>query len=46
MAQGREDFEKIAEELRFLKAVAQAQADIREGNTVTLNEARKILGDA
>ena len=46
MAQGREDFEKIAEELHFLKAVAQAQADIREGNTVTLNEARKILGDA
>jgi prevent-host-death family protein len=41
-----EDFEKTAEELRFVKAVAQGLADIREGNTVTLDEAKKILGAA
>jgi prevent-host-death family protein len=46
VVQGLEDFEKTAEELRFVKAVAQGLADIREGNTVTLNEARKILGVA
>lgn len=46
VVQGLEDFEKTAEELRFVKAVAQGLADIREGKTVTLNEARKILGVA
>ena len=46
VVQGLEDFEKTAEELRFVKAVAQGLVDIREGNTVTLNEARKILGVA
>ena len=44
MVQGLEDYEKKAEELRFVKAVAQGMADIREGNTVTLREAKKILG--
>ena len=38
-----DDYEKSAEDLRFIKAVAQGLADIREGNTVTLAEARKIL---
>jgi prevent-host-death family protein len=46
VVQGLEDYEKTAEELRFVKAVAQGLADIREGNTVTLNEAKKILGVA
>ena len=46
VVQGLEDFEKTAEKLRFVKAVAQGLADIREGNTVTLNEARTILGVA
>lgn len=44
VVQGLEDYEKSAEELRFVKAVAQGLADIREGNTVTLKEAKKILG--
>lgn len=38
------DYEKTAEELRFIKAVARGLADIREGNTVTLAEAKKMLG--
>ena len=44
VVQGLEDYEKTAEELRFVKAVAQGLADIREGNTVSLNEAKKVLG--
>ena len=44
VVQALEDYEKTAEELRFIKAVAQGLADIREGNTVTLAEAKKILG--
>lgn len=39
-----DDYEKTADELRFVKAVAQGLADIREGNAVTLAEAKKILG--
>ena len=42
--QGLDDYEKTAEELRFIKAVAQGLAEIREGNTITLAEAQKILG--
>ena len=44
VVQGLADYEKTAEELRFIKAVAQGLADIREGNAVTLAEAKKILG--
>ena len=40
--QGLEDFDKYAEE-SFVKAVAEGLADIREGNTVTVEEARKAL---
>jgi predicted transcriptional regulator len=43
---GLEDYEKPTEELRLVKTVAQGLADIREGNTVTLEEAKKILGIA
>ncbi len=39
-----DDYEKSADELRFVKAVARGLADIREGNTVTLAEAKRILG--
>lgn len=46
VVQGLDDYEKSTEELRFIKAVAQGLADIREGNTVTLAEAKKILGTA
>lgn len=44
VVQGLDDYEKTTEELRFIKAVAQGLADIREGNTVTLAEVKKILG--
>ena len=44
VVQGLEDYERTAEELRFVKAVAQGLMDIREGNTVSLEEARKTLG--
>lgn len=46
VVQSLEDYEKTAEELRFVKAVAQGLADIREGNTFTLAEAKNILGTA
>ena len=46
VVQSLEDYEKTAEELLFVKAVAQGLADIREGNAVTLDEAKKILGVA
>ena len=39
-----EEFERTAEELRFVKAVAQGLMDVREGNTVSLVEAKKALG--
>ncbi len=46
VVQGLEDYEKTAEELLFVKALAQGLADICEGDTVTLDEAKKILGVA
>jgi prevent-host-death family protein len=44
VVQSLEDYEKTAEELRFIKAVAKGLADVREGRTVTLDKAREILG--
>ena len=44
VVQGLDDYEKTAEELLFVKAVVQGLADIREGNTVSLDEARRLLG--
>ncbi|QUX92255.1 prevent-host-death family protein [Marinomonas sp. A3A] len=44
VVQGLEDYEKTAEELRFVKAVAQGLMDAREGNTVSLEDAKKTLG--
>jgi len=44
VVQGLEDYEKTAEELRFVKAVARGLMDAREGNTVSLEDARKTLG--
>ena len=41
--QGLEDYENTAEELRFVKAVVQGLMDVRDGNTVSLDEARKAL---
>ena len=44
VVQGLEGYERTAEELRFVKAVAQGLLDVREGNTVSLEDARKTLG--
>lgn len=44
VVQGLEDYEKNAEELRFVKAVAQGLMDAREGNAMSLGEARNALG--
>lgn len=44
VVQGLEDYEKIAEELKFVKAVAQGLMDVRDGNTVSLEDAKKTLG--
>lgn len=44
VVQDLDEYEKTVEELRFVKAVAQGLVDIREGNSVTLAEAKKILG--
>ncbi|HAJ42093.1 type II toxin-antitoxin system Phd/YefM family antitoxin [Alloalcanivorax venustensis] len=44
VVQGLEDYEKTAEELRFVKAVAQGLMDAREGDTVSVEEARNALG--
>ncbi len=44
VVQGLEDYERTAEELRFVKAVAQGLMDVREGNAVSLEEARQQLG--
>ncbi|MFC3851629.1 type II toxin-antitoxin system Phd/YefM family antitoxin [Salinispirillum marinum] len=44
VVQGLEDYERTAEELRFVKAVAQGLMDVREGNTISLEDAKKTLG--
>jgi prevent-host-death family protein len=44
VVQGLEEYEKTAEELRFVKAVAQGLMDAREGDTVSVEEARNALG--
>ncbi|MAF16014.1 MAG: prevent-host-death family protein [Marinomonas sp.] len=44
VVQGLEDYEKTAEELKFVKAVAQGLMDVRDGNTVSLEDAKKTLG--
>jgi len=44
VVQGLEDFERTAEDLRFVKAAAHGLMDVREGNTVSLEDAKKALG--
>ncbi|WBA19272.1 type II toxin-antitoxin system Phd/YefM family antitoxin [Salinivibrio kushneri] len=44
VVQGLEDYERTAEELWFVKAVAQGLMDVRKGNTVSLEDAKKTLG--
>jgi prevent-host-death family protein len=44
VVQGLEEFERTAEELRFVKAVAQGLMDVREGKTISLADAKQSLG--
>jgi len=44
VVQGLEEYEKNAEELAFVKAIAQGLVDIKEGKTVELSDAKKRLG--
>ena len=44
VVQGLEEYEKTAEELAFVKAVAQGLMDIKEGNTDSHKGAKKSLG--
>jgi len=42
--QGLEEYEKNNEEREFLRAIAQGLMDIKEGNELSLDEAKKKLG--
>lgn len=44
VVQSPEEYEKAAEELGFLRAVYQVLEETRDGNTVSLEEAKKSLG--
>ncbi|CAD85489.1 conserved hypothetical protein [Nitrosomonas europaea ATCC 19718] len=44
VVQDLDEYEKSQEELAFVKAVAQGLMDIKEGNTMSLSEAKKRLG--
>ena len=44
VVQGLEEYEKNAEELAFVKAIAQGLMDIKEGNSISLKDAKKSLG--
>ncbi len=44
MVQGLEEYEKDSEEREFLKAIARGLMDIKEGNELSLDEAKKKLG--
>jgi len=44
VVQGLDEYEKSEEEREFMKAVARGLMDIREGNELELNEAKKKLG--
>lgn len=44
VVQGLEDYEKTAEELRFVKATVHGLTDVIKGNTVSLDDAKQALG--
>ncbi len=44
VVQGLEEYEKNSEERDFLRAIAQGLMDIKEGNELSLDEAKKKLG--
>jgi len=43
VVQGLEEYEKNNEEREFLRAIAQGLMDIKEGNELSLDEAKKKL---
>jgi prevent-host-death family protein len=44
VVQGLEEYEKIEEELAFVKAVAQGLMEAKEGKSIDLSEAKNRLG--
>jgi len=44
VVQGLDEYEKNAEELAFVRAIAQGLMDIRSGDTMSLAEVKKRLG--
>jgi prevent-host-death family protein len=44
VVQGLDDFEKAAEELDFVKAIAKGMLDIKEGKTSNLADVKTRLG--
>lgn len=44
VVQGLAEYEKSNEEREFLRAIAQGLMDIKEGNKLSLDDARKKLG--
>ncbi len=44
VVQSLDEYEKNEEEREFMKAVTQGLMDVREGNELELNEAKKKLG--
>ena len=44
VVQDLNSFEEIQEQRDFFKAIAQGLMDVREGRTITLDDARKRLG--
>ncbi len=44
VVQGLDDYEKHEEELAFVKAVAQGLMEIKEGDTIDLQDAKEQLG--
>jgi len=44
VVQGLEEYEKNNEEREFLRAIAQGLMEIKEGNELSLREAKKKLG--
>jgi len=45
VVQGLDEYEKNAEELLFVKAIAQGLMDIKEDKTLTLDEVKHKLGN-
>ena len=44
VVQSLEEYEKIAEEREFMKAIAEGLMDIREGNELDIEEVKNKLG--